>query len=204
MEPQLASAPAPWDLRGEAVVAFLGPHRTGLAAGPLVRRVPGPAVVLGASWQATPVGPYREFAIVLPSRIAWWPGGCVVEMVVDDESSLRAGRANWGMPKQRGQLSWDGTAPGAGLRWEERGIEVSAVRRAPGAPGLVAFPLVQVRDDGPIAIPALALARASPSWVRVDVPPADPLAGMAGRHPGLHLTGLRLHVGRGYRPIGLA
>lgn len=76
----------PWKLNGSALV-FLEPHFRVLA---LVR------------YDSSPVGPYHELALG-----AWKRNGpSVLDMPVDSQDTLIAGRALWGFPKTLASLDW--------------------------------------------------------------------------------------------------
>ena len=54
------------------------------------------------NYQSSPVGPYDEWA----RCIMTWRGPRVMEMLVTSADSMRAGRENWGFPKQVAHLKW--------------------------------------------------------------------------------------------------
>lgn len=82
--------PPPWRLTGSAALIL---SRRG-------------AVTL-VHYESAPVGPYDEWArSVLTLR-----GPRVVKMLVTSSNSMRAGRQNWGFPKQLANLQWQQLGP---------------------------------------------------------------------------------------------
>jgi hypothetical protein len=173
------------------------PQAVGVVPAPLVR-VPGPVLVIGARYATSPVGPYVELAVVEPVRLGARPGSCATVMVVDTAASLDEGRARWSFPKQLGTLEWspggDGTAR---LRWPEGDVELSGRPIGPRAPVPLPTWCLQSGAAGVVATGALVRGRARLASVRVDTGPGSPLAGLAGRHPGLC-------IGRGMLTMGSA
>lgn len=58
--------------------------------------------VMLVHYDSSPVGPYDEWARGMLTR----QGPRIVEMLVTSEDSRRAGRENWGFPKQLANLCW--------------------------------------------------------------------------------------------------
>ena len=88
---------APWKLVGECVLAWVPssavrPWRTLLPEG--VRSLPGPAALVGVSYQDSPVGPYLELSLALPARLGLRPGLSVVFQVVSAPPARVAYRSN--------------------------------------------------------------------------------------------------------------
>ena len=113
--------------------------------------MPGPAVIIAARYQASPVGPYSELLVAEPARVGLRPGWCVTNGVVDSSAARVGARLNWGFPKELGSLVWEFEGNERELRWVERGI---AVRGRPGSavfPLLLPFRNLQRRADGPVA-----------------------------------------------------
>jgi hypothetical protein len=115
---QRAFPPAPWKLRGEAVVALkLVPGERVQSLVPADTKVwcpyPGHTVAMLylARYSHSPVGPYHEF-IMAPAvvriglRIGFW----ISRITVDADQSLAAGRAIWDLPKERASFQWQ-TSP---------------------------------------------------------------------------------------------
>lgn len=98
-------APAPWNVRGSAVVWW---NRAGasarLALPEALRETHKPLMVIGGlvRYATTPVGIYDEVFGIVTSK---GPGGpkdvvsTVAFMAVDSPTSLVGGRTNWSMPK---------------------------------------------------------------------------------------------------------
>ena len=126
--------PRPWRLSGECIVGLArgGGGREPLPPG--IEPLPGPCLVLGAQYDQSPVGPYRELAVAEPARLGARVGMCVTTMVVTTAESRRAGRANWGLPKELGTLEWHHDGDARVLRWIEHDLVVRATplgRRSP-------------------------------------------------------------------------
>jgi hypothetical protein len=165
--------------------------------------LPGPCSITAARFDQSPVGPYLELAVGEPARLGARPGMCVTTMVVDSADSRLGGRVNWGFPKELGTLQWAAIDEERTLVWEERDIRVSAVPSGPAMPVFVPMRALQRRADGMVVVPGRLWGRGRISRVDVAVPPDDPLAGLAGRHRGLLVSGLHLVVDPARHPTGL-
>jgi hypothetical protein len=194
---------APWVLTGESLVGLarcrspLGPMPAG------VHRLPfGPCLVVAVRYDGSPVGPYVELAIGEPARVGLRPGWCFTTMVVDSAGSRLGGRANWGFPKDLGSLVWESDGGERSLRWVERDL---TVRGKPGRfalPVLVPVRALQRRADGPVVVPGRLRGRGRMTRVTVETAPGDPLAPLAGRHPGVHVASMRFTVRPAGAPVG--
>lgn len=165
-----------------------------------IRRLPGPGVLVAASYTASPVGPYRELAIAVPARAGSHVGMCVTTMVVDDEASRFGGRRLWGFPKELSELRWEDQGDAVCLRWGHGGVEVRARRRAPTLPLGAPLWCLQRRDDGLVTVAGWLVGRSRPADVVINAPTTGPLATLGGRRAGLVATELRLVV-RPARPL---
>ena len=194
---------APWLLGGESLLALasakspLGDVPEGL------RRIPGPCSITAARYDESPVGPYREFAVGQPAHLGARLGLCITTMVVTSVDSRLGGRINWGFPKEMGTLVWLDEGEDRVLRWEERDIVVRASPVGPPLPVLLPMRALQRRADGLVSIRSHARGRGRVAHVDVEVPADDPLVGLAGRHRGLLIAGMRLVVNPARRPVGL-
>ena len=194
--------PAPWLLGGESLLAFasvkqpLGDVPDGL------RRVPGPCSITAARYDDSPVGPYRELAVGQPAHLGARLGLCITTMVVTSVDSRLGGRVNWGFPKEMGTLVWLDEGDDRVLRWEERDIVLRASPVGPPLPVLLPLRALQRRADGLVSIRGHARGRGRVAHVDVEVPAEDPLAGLAGRHRGLLIAGMRLVMNPARRPVG--
>jgi hypothetical protein len=194
---------APWLLGGESLLALasvkepLGDIPEGL------RRVPGPCSITAARYDESPVGPYRELAIGQPAHLGARLGLCITTMVVTSVDSRLGGRVNWGFPKEMGTLVWLDEGDDRVLRWEERDIVVRASPIGPPLPVLLPLRALQRRADGLVSIRGHARGRGRVARVDIEVPAEDPLAGLAGRHRGLMIAGMRLVMSPARRPVGL-
>lgn len=179
-------------------------RRGGSALGPVpegCRALAGPAAVVAARFEASPVGPYLELAVVEPVRSGLRLGRCVTTMVVDSPASRVGGRLNWGFPKELGTLAW--SCPTGGqlvLRWDERDVEVSTLPRGPRFPVVIPIRTCQRRGDDVVTVPGRLRGWGRFATAVVGTPPADLLAGLAGRHLALHVSGARVVVGPARQP----
>ncbi|HUF33972.1 MAG TPA: acetoacetate decarboxylase family protein [Acidimicrobiales bacterium] len=194
---------APWTLGGEALVALARRPSSSPALPMGLHRLPGPLLIVGACYESSPVGPYLELAVGEPARLGLRPGWCFTTMVVDSPESRRAGRISWGLPKEVGRLTWRRDGDERELRWAERDIVVRGQPHGVPLPGLFPLRALQRRADGPVVAPGRLRGRAHVASVRLVAPAADPLAGIAGVHPGAHLTSMRLVLRPARHPVGL-
>ena len=200
----ISEAPhAPWVLGGESLLALATakPPLADLPEG--LGRLPGPCSITAARYDDSPVGPYRELAVAQPAHLGARVGLCVTTMAVTSVDSRLGGRVNWGFPKELGTLVWLDEGDDRVLRWEERNIVVRASPFGPPLPVLLPLRALQRRADGLVSVRGHARGRGRVAHVEVDVPADDPLAGLAGRHKGLMVAGLRLVVNPARRPVGL-
>ena len=168
-----------------------------------LRRMPGPCAMTAARYDDSPVGPYRELAVGQPARLGARLGLCITTMAVTSVDSRLGGRVNWGFPKELGTLVWYDEGDGRVLRWEERDIVVRATPVGPPLPVLLPLRALQRRSDGLVLVLGHARGRGRVAKVEVSVPEDDLLAGLAGRHRGLIVAGMRLVVSPARRPVGL-
>ncbi len=157
--------------------------------------LPGPRLIIGARYDQSPVGPYLELAVCEPARLGSRIGMCVTTMAVNTVEARRAGRINWGMPKELGTLDWSTDGDARTLTWSERALTVRATPVGPPLPALVPFRTVQGGPDGPLAATARLRGRARWARVEVDVAADDPLAWAGGRHGGVIVSSARFVMG---------
>jgi hypothetical protein len=167
-----------------------------------LERLPGPTLVVAVSYTGSPVGPYLELAVGEPARLGLRPGWCITTMVVDSPESRYGGRLNWGYPKELGSLTWHVDGDQRELRWAERDLTVRGTCTRVRMPFLAPVQSLQRRADGPVLVPGRLRGRACLTSVEVEVPPGDDLAALAGRHPGVHVAGMRFRVRPARRPSG--
>ncbi len=167
-------------------------------------RVPGPCTFTANRFDDSPVGPYRELAVGQPARLGARVGMSMTTMVVTSVDARLGGRVNWGFPKQLGTLVWLDEGDDRVMRWEERDIVVRATPSGPPLPVLCPLRALQRRADGLVSVHGLLRGRGRVARIEVDVPADDPLAGLAGSHLGLMVSGMRLVVQPARRPVGLA
>jgi hypothetical protein len=204
---------APWALRGEIVVAWVGgrglPGVRGTVSLPNeVRPLPGPWVVVATRYTASPIGPYLELSLGVPARLGLRPGYCVASMVVSEAAAKVGSRLNWGFPAEVGRLTWSADGDERVLRWEECGIEVRGVARGPRLPVLVPTRAVQHRADGPVVVPRrvgglLRLARVTVSAPSVEDGLPSEWSTVAGSHRGVVVSAARMLMRPSRHPSGL-
>lgn len=197
----MAAPHAPWSLTGECVLVW-----TGWSGGELpgdLRPLPGPTLVTAARFEQSPVGAYRELAVSCPARLGARPGMCVTTMVVDSHESRAGGRLNWGFPKELGTLHWEESGGERSLTWEERKVRVRATPGGPSLPLMLPMRALQRRADGMVVVPGRLRGLARVSRIEIETLDDDPLAGLAGRHRGLVIAGLKLVVDPARHPRGL-
>jgi len=124
-------------------------------------------------------------------------------MAVTSVDARLGGRVNWGFPKELGTLVWLDDADTRVFRWEERDIVVRATPVGPPLPMLIPLRALQRRADGPGSILGHARGRGRVARVEITTPDDDPLAGLAGRHRGLIVSGMRLVIHPARQPVGL-
>lgn len=185
------------------MVGFARFRGTRPALPPPLVHAPGPWLLIGAQYTDSPVGPYLELAIGAPARLGMRPGWCITTMIVDSPASRVGGRLNWGYPKELGTLLWDRDGDAVELRWVERGLALRGVPRRLGVPAIVPLRTLQHRSDGPVVVPSTIRGRARYARVELEVPADDPLAGLAGPHPGVGVQGMRFVVRPARSPVGL-
>ncbi len=194
---------APWELAGECVVALIRApaSRPPLPAG--LHPMPGPLVVVAARFTESPVGPYLELSVAEPARVGARIGLCVTLMVVDSPASRLGGRLNWGLPRELGTLRWLADQDERTLAWEDRDIVVTGRPSGPSAPMIAPVRSLQRRADGLVVVGGRLRGHARPARVELTAPDTDGLAGLAGSHRGMVLTGVRMVVNPARRPAGL-
>jgi hypothetical protein len=203
---------------GEAVVAFVrgqGPTAACRALLPDgIRALPGPAVVVGVSYQDSPVGPYVELAVGVPARLGLRPGLCVVFQVVSVPDAGRAYRTSWGLPAVvRPALTWSSTPEELVVTCADLGFRLVGGPTGPGVPMVLPLRTLQRRTDGPVVLPRRLIARVrrARTEVHVATEPAAPalaeehafLSSLGGTHAGLVLSGARILARPARSPAGL-
>jgi hypothetical protein len=189
-------------LLGDCVTGFARRPRGGALPDGL-RPLFGPAVVIAARYQESPVGPYSEMVVAEPARLGLRPGLCVTTIVVDSPAARVGGRLNWGFPKELGTLLWDRDGDERELRWVERGMVVRGRSAGPVLPLFIPFRNLQRRSDGPVVVPASVRGRGHVARVEVELGVNDPLVWLAGKHRGLVVDGLHFTLDPARLPAGL-
>ena len=177
-----------------------------------------PVALVAASYASSPVGPFCELSVAPPARLGLRPGLCVVWQLVSVADARRAYRSNWGTPAVVGpSMVWEAEGETRVLRCPSLGLVVRGEPVGPSVPAVVPVRSVQRRVDGPVVGPRrfVALvrwARCEVSWSAprapeaasaVDADSAALLGALAGSHPGLVMSGLRLLARPARQPAGL-
>ena len=149
--------PAPWRLRGQALVI--------------------PRGATSGLFLAT----YTGETLAYHELIVFRPGLVVSHIYVDDEQSLSGGHEIWGLPKELATFEYTRTHF---VARQEQTLLSASIRRRPGKVPL-AIPAPIVSDAG--ATLGRARIKAAPALVTLDVPPSSPFAhlGLSGTRPGL-------------------
>ena len=193
---------APWSLGGESLVAWLPrPKRIDLPAG--LRSMPGPAVLVAARHETSPVGRYISLGIGVPARLGIRPGICFVAMAIDSNDRRVAGIANWGLPGELADLRWSAADDQIRLEWRDRDIVVVGASRGAPLPFVLPMRALQRRTDGPVVVPVRSWGRVRFARVAVEVPADDDLAWLQGGHGAIRMSGLRLRINPARVPAGL-
>ncbi len=196
---------APWVLTGEWMATAVARSRNARALLPAeLGQMPGPVVLVGASYDDSPVGPFVELAVAVPARVGLLrPGYAVVAAAVSVAPARLGYRVNWGLPAEFGKLSWEADADTRRIEWEERGLSITLRCRGLSFPAFVPVRAVQRRADGPVVVPRRVRARGRLGRATVDVPTEDYLAELAGSHRGALLSSARFVVRPARRPAGI-
>jgi Acetoacetate decarboxylase (ADC) len=199
------SPPAPWVLGGESIVGLARWPGRPPPLPPSLRPIPGPWLVAAVRYTGSPVGPYLELAVAQPARLGARVAWCVQLMAVDSPDSRVGGRLHWGLPKELATLRWEERGAERSLTWEERGVVVRGRPFGLPIPGLVPVRALQQRGDGPVVVPGRLRGTARLAAVRVEVDGARgaDLLPLAGRHPGLAVSGMQLVIREARTPTGV-
>jgi hypothetical protein len=143
------AAPAPWSLTGRGYILLLRPppdeDGSGAPDALAAAKRSGPALMMFVDYATSGVGPYREL-LYMPGRFATGNGRhwSITRIVVSTEASVRAGRANWGIPKELADFDLQPAAGGGERVTVTRGdrtlaeLELDAPGiRLPGGGGLL-------------------------------------------------------------------
>lgn len=191
-----APPPAPWRLRGEAVIVVAA-LRTRRA-----RRFAAPAAISFVSAGGWTVGgmllaryderatlPYHELIVFSGlARSGRRPAFVVSHIYVDSVASLRGGRDIWGLPKELADFGW-GPRSVTVSQGGRLLVRASVRRRSPGAQVRLPLHAPVFGDRGGATVYAVGRGQltGTPGLVELDVPPTSPFAGLtlSGRHLAL-------------------
>ena len=181
--------PAPWRLRGSALV-WVGPAPDDAGAA-LQRGITGRPLAVGGmfvSYEQTPVGPYEEIIAFVALRRRWSVAAHIPFIAVDSAASVVGGRANWSLPKTLATFSGHPVRERA-IRGDHDDWQVTAHAQAlgPVLPAAWRFTLVQARAVGyEERSHGRARGRLRPALVQVRASGVRELTGWlhSGRYPG--------------------
>jgi len=104
--------PPPWRLRGRGFVfAYRFPEAFARAHADALLREGyrgGPGAVMLVDYTESPVGPYRELLFLAGRfRAGAATAFTIPRILVSSDASVRAGRVNWGLPKELARFEWE-------------------------------------------------------------------------------------------------
>lgn len=165
--------------------------------------MPGLALVSAARYTSSPVGPYLELMVAVPARLGLRMGWCATTVVTNRQDARIGGCLNWGFPIQMGNLFWHSRDDERELVWEDRDLTVRGRARGFRVPLAAPVRALQERGDGPVVVPGSLWGRVRPAALAVQTFPGDDLSWLAGRHPGVLVSGLHQVVREARHPAGL-
>lgn len=193
-----------WRLTGECVVGMARRGKGWASAlPPVLSPFPGPVVVIAARYDFSPVGPYLEFSVAEPARLGLRTGLCVTSMAVTSPQARALCRQRWDLPTEVAAMTWSRDGDERSLVLEEREIVLSGRPRGPWAPVILPLRSLQGGPSGPVVAPRRMRGRLRMAAVDLRAPAGDPLAVVAGRHPGVMSAGLSMVARPPRRPTGL-
>lgn len=216
MLPSSPSAPpAPWSLEGSGAISpWLVDARLARDLVPpelsVVEVLPGLTLgsVFGMSYLDSPVGGYDElgFAPALVQAEGAW-GFYVSQLFVDSRAAEAGGKANWGLPKELADISWDHQDHRLRVEVKQAGVAVAVCQLesrqwGPTLPARLRLPLLTLRD-GRVHCASLTLsARLASASARVRIGAGSPLEGLGLRIglPGVWAWEAQLELGPA-RPV---
>lgn len=196
-------APAPWSVRGSAVVWWTRAGAGARAALPeSLAETHKPVMVIGGfvRYSDTPVGTYDEVFGIVTSK---GPGGAkdivstVAFMAVDSPTSLVGGRTNWSMPKTLASFEGAPDSEMTARSNTEHAWTVTARARAlpVGITRSAKAVIRQAFPDGSLGDTSMASGgRMRPALISVGVESDGPLAGWLkpGRRVGMLLDNVKM------------
>ena len=194
---------APWAMAGQVITALFRRSTSGVDVGTGVTTLPGPGILFAARYQASPIGPFTELAVLEPvHRRPGRVGLAVTYSVVDDERACREGRVKWGFPREVGRLRWDERGDAIRLTWDDQELQIDSIAGRRALPLFVPVHLLQHRGAERLVVPIRFRGLARMAWITVATPPDGPFAVLAGRHRGLVLAAPHLRIEPAARPLG--
>lgn len=197
----MAGGPPGWTGTGECLVCVVWRPADRLPLPPRLQHLPGPQLVVSARYVTSPVGPYHELAVAQPARYGARAGLCVTTIACQSRAASTAGREGWGFPKEQADLRWSDQGGELMLRWDDRGIVVRGLAKAPALPAVLPYSSLQQRADGPVWVTGRLRGSARRARVELIVPADDRLSFLAGWHWGAHFGSAAVRMSSA-RPLG--
>jgi len=186
---------ASWALAGDAIVTLVARHGRLLGdLPPGLEPLPGPALVVAARYQTSPIGSFCELTFLEPARRGARPGWAVTLSVVNDARATTGARRRWAAAGELGELYWRRTGRVVRLDWGDRRLRISAVQGRAVLPVLLRARVLEWSPDGPITVPVRLRGLGHPAVVHMEVPEGDHLRAIHGRHRGLVVASQQLRI----------
>lgn len=182
-------------------VALVGGWGLGGVAMPHVRRLPGPVLVVAVRFQASPIGPFTELAVIEPVRRGIHAGFSVIRSAVDDERARTSRSAHWGAAPELGVLRWIRDGDSVVVRWEEEGLDLRVEPIHRPLPVLVPMRLLQVRRPDPMIMRARIRGLMRVARVELGAPADGAFGPWVGAHRGALVAAPRIQAGPAVRPL---
>lgn len=150
-KPTAAAVPAPWTLTGSGVILPYWLSKSWMAEH-FPERSGQLGIAMWVNYQSGPVGPYHEW-LFIPGK-AKNPRGShysISHIRVDSEQSMLGGKANWGIPKDMAEFSWQQSDTDYRLAMTVGSgqLMLEGTHKGPSIPihsGLLPFSLYQYRN----------------------------------------------------------
>ena len=194
----------PWVLSGECILGWAWRPRRATAPGRGLAVLPGPAAVVAARYDDSPVGPYLELTVSEPVRAGLRVGLCVTSITVSSYEVADACRTTWGLPAEPGRLQWSADGDERALHWVERGMTVRGLPWGPAWSAALPVRSLQQGPEGPVVLPrGFRGGRVRLARVEIAAVAGQPLPHLAGSHAGAVMAEVRVTARPPRRPVGL-